>query len=171
MVSLGQILDFLQGNVKLYCRLFEKVSRNGHISSGVPRLPKGCCRTALILPAPSGLHHFFSLPGWSRPRVKRASSLLLGNQRAAPNSTCWESLFVCLFFQPLFKDAKTPKSEELEELPQLKGRMAAEAGERKLMEIRGEQWERLLYHPCPSPEPLRSSWCDHGGYDFTLLTG
>lgn len=80
-----------------------------------------------------------------------------------------KSLFVC--FSAFVQGCKDSKEEELEELPQLKGRMVAEAGERKLMEIRGGTVGEASVSSLPQPRASEVLVCDHGGYDFTLLTG
>lgn len=87
-------------------------------------------------------------------------------------------------FSAFVQGCKDSKEEELEELPQLKGRMAAEAGERKLlaweaegeggpgsMEIRGGTVGESSVSSLPQPRASEVLMCDHGGYDFTLLTG
>ena len=84
----------------------------------------------------------------------------------------------------MVQGCKDSKEEELEELPQLKGRMAAEAGERKLlaweaegeggpgsMESRGGTVGESSVSSLPQPRASEVLMCDHGGYDFTLLTG
>lgn len=124
--------------------------RNGHISSGVPGLPKGCGRTALILPKWASPLLF--LPRVVQAQRKRASSFAL-ETKGQPLIALAKSLFVC--FSAFVQGCKDSKEEELEELPQLKGRMAAEAGERKLMEIRGGTVGEASVSSLPQPRSLR----------------